>query len=59
MSMNAVVYKGPNDVAVEEVDEPEIEHPNDVLIDITTADSSRRRSGGIKFACGDVAAPRW
>jgi alcohol dehydrogenase/glutathione-independent formaldehyde dehydrogenase len=37
MSMNAVVYKGPKEVAVEEVDEPEIEHPNDVLIDITTS----------------------
>jgi len=34
--MNAVVYKGPHEVAVEEVDEPEIEHPNDVVIDITT-----------------------
>src|SRR6056297_1181107 len=36
MSMNAVVYKGPHEVAVEEVDEPEIQHPNDVVIDITT-----------------------
>jgi Threonine dehydrogenase and related Zn-dependent dehydrogenases len=35
--MKAVVYKGANEVAVEEVDEPEIEHPNDVLIDITTS----------------------
>jgi threonine dehydrogenase-like Zn-dependent dehydrogenase len=37
MSMDAVVYQGPNDVAVEGVDEPEIEHPNDVVIDITTS----------------------
>jgi threonine dehydrogenase-like Zn-dependent dehydrogenase len=36
MSMRAVVYKGEHDVAVEDVDEPEIEHPNDVVIDITT-----------------------
>lgn len=36
MSMNAVVYKGTHEVAVEVVDEPEIEHPNDVVIDITT-----------------------
>ncbi|WP_101298173.1 glutathione-independent formaldehyde dehydrogenase [Halegenticoccus soli] len=35
--MSAVVYKGPHQVAVEEVDEPEIEHPNDVVIDITTS----------------------
>ena len=35
--MKAVVYKGEYDVAVEEVDEPEIEHPNDVIIDITTS----------------------
>ncbi|MFC7007655.1 glutathione-independent formaldehyde dehydrogenase [Halalkalicoccus salilacus] len=34
--MNAVVYKGEHEVAVEEVDEPEIQHPNDVVIDITT-----------------------
>ncbi len=36
MSMDAVVYKGAHEVAVEEVDELEIEHPNDVVIDITT-----------------------
>ena len=36
MSMRAVVYKGPHEVAVEEVEEPTIEHPNDVVIDITT-----------------------
>ncbi|WP_424003375.1 glutathione-independent formaldehyde dehydrogenase [Haloarcula salina] len=35
--MDAVVYKGPHEVAVEEVDEPEIQHPNDVVIDITTS----------------------
>ena len=35
--MRAVVFKGDYDVAVEEVDEPEIEHPNDVVIDITTS----------------------
>ena len=34
--MNAVVYKGPHDVAVESVDEPAIEHPNDVILDVTT-----------------------
>jgi len=34
--MEAVVYQGPHDVAVEEVDEPTIEHENDVVIDITT-----------------------
>ncbi len=36
MSMNAVVYKGPYEVAIESVDEPSIEHPNDVIIDIST-----------------------
>lgn len=36
MTMNAVVYQGPYDVAVESVDEPEIEHPSDVIIDIST-----------------------
>ncbi|MFC6724763.1 glutathione-independent formaldehyde dehydrogenase [Halobium palmae] len=34
--MNAVVYKGEKEVAVEEVDEPELQHPNDVVVDITT-----------------------
>jgi threonine dehydrogenase-like Zn-dependent dehydrogenase len=37
MSMSAVVYQGEHDVAVEEVDEPTIEHPNDVVVDITTS----------------------
>ncbi len=37
MSMDAVVYQGPHEVAIEEVEEPELEHPNDVLIDITTS----------------------
>ena len=36
MSMNAVVYKGEKEVAVEEVEEPELQHPNDVVVDITT-----------------------
>jgi len=36
-TMRAVVYQGPYDVAIEEVDDPEIEHPNDVVIDITTS----------------------
>jgi len=37
MSMDAVVYQGEYDVSIEEVDEPEIQHPNDVVIDITTS----------------------
>ncbi len=36
MSMKGVVFQGEHDVAVEEVDEPEIEHPNDIVVDITT-----------------------
>jgi len=35
--MDAVVYQGEYDVSIEEVDEPEIQHPNDVVIDITTS----------------------
>jgi len=34
--MKAVVYKGPYQVAVEEVDEPRIEEPGDALVRITT-----------------------
>ena len=34
--MKAVVYKGPFKVAVEEVEDPRIEHPNDVIVRITS-----------------------
>ncbi|MCD2188541.1 glutathione-independent formaldehyde dehydrogenase [Actinomycetospora soli] len=34
--MRAVVYKGTNEVAVEQVDDPRLEAPNDALIRITT-----------------------
>lgn len=34
--MKAVVYKGPFQVAVENVPEPRIEHPNDVVVQITS-----------------------
>jgi glutathione-independent formaldehyde dehydrogenase len=35
--MRAVVYKGPFQVAVENVDEPKIEHPNDVIVRLTSS----------------------
>ncbi|HZO65170.1 MAG TPA: glutathione-independent formaldehyde dehydrogenase [Kribbellaceae bacterium] len=34
--MKAVVYKAPFQVAVEEVEDPRIEHPNDVIVQVTT-----------------------
>jgi glutathione-independent formaldehyde dehydrogenase len=34
--MRAVVYKGPFQVAVENVDDPRIEHPNDVIVKLTS-----------------------
>ncbi|MFI5566162.1 glutathione-independent formaldehyde dehydrogenase [Streptomyces sp. NPDC051740] len=34
--MKAVVYKGPFEVAVEEVDNPAIQHPNDVIVKVTS-----------------------
>ncbi|MFB8247617.1 glutathione-independent formaldehyde dehydrogenase [Streptomyces sp. NPDC055952] len=34
--MRAVVYKGPFEVAVENVDDPRIQHPNDVLVRVTS-----------------------
>ena len=34
--MKAVVYKGPNEVNVEEVPDAKIERPTDVLVKITT-----------------------
>jgi glutathione-independent formaldehyde dehydrogenase len=35
--MRAVVYRKPFDIAVEEVPDPRIEHPNDVIVRITSA----------------------
>ncbi|MCW3841442.1 glutathione-independent formaldehyde dehydrogenase [Micromonospora yasonensis] len=34
--MKAVVYQGPHDVAVNEVEDPRIEDPNDVIVKVTT-----------------------
>ena len=34
--MKAVVYKGPFTVAVEDVEEPSIQHPNDVIVRVTS-----------------------
>ena len=34
--MRAVVYKGPFEVAVETVPDPEIKHPNDVIVKVTS-----------------------
>ena len=35
--MKAVVYKGPFEVAVENVPDPEIKHPNDVIVKLTSS----------------------
>ncbi len=35
--MRAIVYKGPNKVAVEEVDDPKLEHPRDAIIRLTSS----------------------
>ena len=35
--MRAVVYKGPFEVAVENVPDPTIQHPNDVIVEITSS----------------------
>ena len=34
--MKAVVYRGPNQVAVEDIPDPKIERPTDAIIKITT-----------------------
>ncbi len=36
MPINATVYRGPHDMQVEEIDDPELEGPNDAILDITT-----------------------
>lgn len=35
--MKAIVYKGPLQVALEEVEDPRIESPTDVIVKITSA----------------------
>ena len=35
--MKAVIYKEPFSVAVEDVPDPEIQHPNDVIVKITSS----------------------
>ena len=35
--MRAVVYKGPFEVAVENVPDPTLKHPNDVIVKITSS----------------------
>ena len=35
--MKAVVYQGPFSVSVENVPDPEIQHPNDVIVKITSS----------------------
>jgi threonine dehydrogenase-like Zn-dependent dehydrogenase len=37
MSMKAVVFQGPFKLKVNEVPRPQIEHPDDVIVKITTA----------------------
>jgi len=34
--MRAVVYKGPFEVAIEQVEDPRIQHPNDVIVRVTS-----------------------
>lgn len=35
-SMKAVNYQGPFKVKVEEVDVPKVEHPDDIIVKVTT-----------------------
>lgn len=35
--MKAIVYNGPRDVQVQDMPDPKIEHPNDVIVQITTS----------------------
>ena len=35
--MRAVVYKGPFQVAVENVPDPQLKHPNDAIVKITSS----------------------
>lgn len=41
--MRAVVYKGPNEVEVREVEKPRIQHPDDVIVKV----SRRGREGAL------------
>lgn len=35
-TMKAVNYVGPHQVRVEEVEKPKLEHPNDIIVKVTT-----------------------
>src|SRR2546429_8273938 len=35
--MRAVVYKGPFKVGVEQVEDPKVQHPNDVIVRVTSS----------------------
>ena len=48
--MKAVVYKGPFDVAVEQVPDPTIQHPNDVIVKITSSNCTLYNRIPIKMA---------
>jgi glutathione-independent formaldehyde dehydrogenase len=46
--MKAVVYKGKNKVAVEEVPDPKLEAAGDAILRITTAAILRQRSAHVR-----------
>lgn len=39
-TMKAVNYSGPNKVQVQQVDRPRLEHPDDVIVKVTTVRES-------------------
>lgn len=47
--MQAMVYRGPYRVRVEEKDIPKIEHPNDAIVRVTTAATMAARPNSYGF----------
>lgn len=47
-TMKAVNYVGPHQVKVEEVEKPRLEHPDDIIVRVTTVGNSNSPMGKIQ-----------
>jgi hypothetical protein len=50
MSMKALNYKGPYQVKVEEVGMPKLEHPDDIIVKVTTVSTPRLWDLTLKYS---------
>jgi hypothetical protein len=60
--MKAVNYQGAFKIKVEDVPKPAIEHPDDVIVKVTTAGKSERKKDRWRRCCCDcrpIPVPFW